>query len=128
MQRGSRCNEDQAATRMKMQRGSRYNEDQDATSGFPPLMVAPSRKKFNGVECLGQPDINASKQFIIWHLVISNFSVDGRISKTPLNVRGVLIEEAGIMEIGAVDGRFFPMRPKLSGNGRSCRTHLGTSL
>ena len=83
-----------------MQRRSRCNVEQDAT-------------KIN---------------FIFWHVVISNFSVDGRISKTPLNVRGVLIEEAGIMEIGAVDGRFFPMRPKLSGNGRSCRTHLGTSL
>ena len=31
MQRGSRCNEDQDATRIKMQRGSRCQEDQDAT-------------------------------------------------------------------------------------------------
>ena len=31
MQRGSRCNKDQNATRIKMQRGSRCNEDQDAT-------------------------------------------------------------------------------------------------
>ena len=29
MKRGSRCNEDQDATRIKMQRGSRGNEDQD---------------------------------------------------------------------------------------------------
>ena len=31
MQPGSRCNEDQNATRIKMQWGSRCNEDQDAT-------------------------------------------------------------------------------------------------
>ena len=31
MQRGSRCNQDQDATRIKMQRGSRCYEDQDAT-------------------------------------------------------------------------------------------------
>ena len=31
MQLGSRFNEDQDATRIKIQRGSRYNEDQDAT-------------------------------------------------------------------------------------------------
>ena len=31
MQRRSRCNEDQDATRIKMQRGSRCNDDQDAT-------------------------------------------------------------------------------------------------
>ena len=30
MQRGSKCSEDQNATRIKMQRGSRFNEDQDA--------------------------------------------------------------------------------------------------
>ena len=31
MQRGSRCNKDKDATRIKMHRGSRYNEDQDST-------------------------------------------------------------------------------------------------
>ena len=30
MQQGSRCNEDQDATRTKMQRGPRCNEDKDA--------------------------------------------------------------------------------------------------